>query len=39
MKKFFRTYFAEGGTGVFALLWIIMVFSFITWLFLYSQPA
>jgi|GEM_PF-4360414 len=38
MKKFFQIYFAEGATGVFALLWFIGVACFITWLFLYSQP-
>jgi hypothetical protein len=38
MRKFFITYFANDGAGVFALLWVIAAMGFITYLFLTSQP-
>lgn len=39
MKKFFTIYFANDGAGVFALLWILAAITFITTLFLNSQPS
>lgn len=30
MTKFLKTYFSNDGAGVFALLWVIVVITFIT---------
>jgi hypothetical protein len=37
MRKFFTIYFANDGAGVFALLWVILMMGFITYLFLTGQ--
>ena len=39
MKNFLTTYFANDGAGVFAMIWILAVIGFITWIFLTGLPA
>jgi hypothetical protein len=34
MKKFMKTYLYPGGTGAFALLWVLLCLTFLFFIFL-----